>query len=213
MNTLDATAGDLPQTSNYQIIRRLLKFMRPFNSIMMTSLIARVVKFCGQAAVLGIAAASVGIYVNAAEPGVVNWSIIWTQVGWIALVGTVVGIASYIENYTGHYVAFRILAAFRDRFYYSMLPLAPARTAKLQSGDAVSRVMTRLRTYRTVLRAHYCAGDCGNLCADNYSRLVLDRGAGHCLCTDTVLPGQYLVAALAGIQARRRRRALSAATR
>ena len=37
---------------------------------------------------------------------------------------------------------FRILAAFRDKFYYSMLPLAPARTAKLQSGDAVSRVMT-----------------------------------------------------------------------
>ena len=28
------------------------------------------------------------------------------------------------ENYTGHYVAFRILAAFRDRFYYAMLPLA-----------------------------------------------------------------------------------------
>ena len=56
--------------------------------------------------------------------------------------GTVVGIASYIESYTGHYVAFRILAAFRNSFYYAMLPLAPARTAKLQSGDAVSRVMT-----------------------------------------------------------------------
>lgn len=128
--------------SNYQIIRRLLTFMRPFNKIMVTSLIARVIKFCGQAAVLGIAAASVGIYVTSAEPGVVNWDVIWDQVGWIALFGTIVGIASYIENYTGHYVAFKILAAFRDRFYYSMLPLAPARTAKLQSGDAVSRVMT-----------------------------------------------------------------------
>jgi ATP-binding cassette subfamily C protein CydC len=95
-----------------------------------------------QAAVLGIAAASVGIYVEAYEPGTVNWSVIWNQVKWIAIAGTIVGFASYIENYTGHYVAFRILAAFRDRFYYAMLPLAPARTAKLQSGDAVSRVMT-----------------------------------------------------------------------
>ena len=132
----------MKKQSNAQIIRRLLKFMAPFNQIMVTSLVARVIKFCGQAAVLGIAAASVGIYVNAAEPGVVNWDVIWTQVGWIALFGTIVGITSYIENYTGHYVAFKILAAFRDNFYYAMLPLAPAKTARLQSGDAVSRVMT-----------------------------------------------------------------------
>ncbi|MGI9232143.1 MAG: ABC transporter ATP-binding protein [Woeseiaceae bacterium] len=134
--------GAAVQQSNAVIIRRLLKFMSPFNNIMLTSLVARVIKFCGQAAVLGIAAASVGIYVNSATPGVVNWTVIWDQVGWIALFGTIVGITSYIENYTGHYVAFKILAAFRDNFYYAMLPLAPARTAKLQSGDAVSRVMT-----------------------------------------------------------------------
>jgi len=128
--------------SNLQIIRRLLTYMTPFNAIMFTSLTARVIKIVAQAAVLGIAAASVGIYIEAATPGVVNWDVLWVQVRWIALAGTVVGFASYLENYTGHYVAFRILAAFRDRFYYAMLPLAPARTAKLQSGDAVSRVMT-----------------------------------------------------------------------
>jgi len=139
---METTAGPMPKASNYQIIRRLLTYMTPFNSIMITSLVARVIKFVGQAAVLGIAAASVGLYVNSAEPGVVNWDVIWTQVKWIALAGTVVGVMSYVENYTGHYVAFRILAAFRDKFYYAMLPLAPARTAKLQSGDAVSRVMT-----------------------------------------------------------------------
>ncbi|MBN8279705.1 MAG: ABC transporter ATP-binding protein, partial [Gammaproteobacteria bacterium] len=150
--SVEATAGELPGTqpagpgagkaSNLQIIRRLLTYMTPFNAIMFTSLTARVVKIVAQAAVLGIAAASVGIYIGSATPGEVNWAVIWQQVRWIALVGTIVGIASYIENYTGHYVAFRILAAFRDRFYYAMLPLAPARTAKLQSGDAVSRVMT-----------------------------------------------------------------------
>jgi ATP-binding cassette subfamily B protein len=128
--------------TNTQIIRRLLTYMTPFNAIMFTSLTARVVKIVAQAAVLGIAAASVGIYIESATPGEVNWDVLWQQVRWIALAGTIVGFASYIENYTGHYVAFRILAAFRDRFYYAMLPLAPARTAKLQSGDAVSRVMT-----------------------------------------------------------------------
>jgi len=150
--SVEATAGELPGTtqapgngakaSNLQIIRRLLTYMTPFNAIMFTSLTARVIKIVAQAAVLGIAAASVGIYIESATPGVVNWDVLWLQVQWIALAGTIVGFASYIENYTGHYVAFRILAAFRDKFYYAMLPLAPARTAKLQSGDAVSRVMT-----------------------------------------------------------------------
>ena len=150
--SVEATAGELPGTNreapsiekatNMQVIRRLLTYMTPFNTIMFTSLTARVIKIICQAAVLGIAAASVGIYIESSTPGVVNWDVIWQQVKWIAIVGTIVGFASYIENYTGHYVAFRILAAFRDKFYYAMLPLAPARTAKLQSGDAVSRVMT-----------------------------------------------------------------------
>ena len=130
------------RASNARIIRRLLGHMRPFSRTMCISLVARVVKIVAQAAVLGIAAASVGIYVAAHEPGAVQWDVIWTQVKWIAIAGTIVGVASYIEQYTGHYVAFRILAAFRNIFYYAMLPLAPARTAKLQSGDAVSRVMS-----------------------------------------------------------------------
>jgi len=142
MNSIAAPIDGLATGSNYEIIKRLLAFMKPFNVIMFSSLVARSLKFIGQAAVLGIAAASVGIYIEAYEPGVVNYDIIWRQVQWIALAGTLVGITSYIESYTGHYVAFKILAAFRDRFYYAMLPLAPARTAKLQSGDAVSRVMT-----------------------------------------------------------------------
>ncbi len=49
--------------------------MTPFNNIMITSLLARVIRCCGQAAVLGIAAASVGLYVNTAEPGIVNWDV------------------------------------------------------------------------------------------------------------------------------------------
>ena len=140
--TMDATETGLAQGSNFHIIKRLLHFMKPFNTIMFISLATRTLKFAGQAALLGIAAYSVGLYIENFVPGVVNWSLIWTQVGWIAAAGVVVGICSYIENYTGHYVAFKILAAFRDQFYFAMLPLAPAKTAKLQSGEAVSRVMS-----------------------------------------------------------------------
>ncbi len=140
--TIDATEEGLATGSNFDMIKRLLGFMRPFNTIMFYSLLTRSLKFIGQAAVLGIAAQSIGMYIETYEPGVVNWDLIWGQVIKIAIAGTIVGFCSYIENYTGHYVAFKILAAFRDRFYFAMLPLAPAKTAKLQSGEAVSRVMT-----------------------------------------------------------------------
>ncbi len=147
--TVEDTEAGLAKGSNLDMIIRLLGFMKPFNTIMFFSLTTRSLKFIGQAAVLGIAAASIGMYIQdypgfvvANGEGAVNWSLIRGQVGWIAAWGTLVGFCSYIENYTGHYVAFKILAAFRDRFYFSMLPLAPAKTAKLQSGEAVSRVMT-----------------------------------------------------------------------
>jgi ATP-binding cassette subfamily C protein CydC len=141
MSVTESAAGSLPKASNYQVVLRLLRYMMEFNTIMFISLAARVVRFVAQAAVLAIAAASIGIYMESFEPGVVHWDVIWTQVKWIAIAGTVMGLMSYLETYTGHYVAFRVLASFRDRFYYAMLPLAPAKTAKLQSGDAVSRVM------------------------------------------------------------------------
>jgi ATP-binding cassette subfamily C protein CydC len=141
MSVTESAAGSLPKASNYQVVLRLLRYMMQFNTIMFISLAARVVRFVAQAAVLAIAAASIGIYMESFEPGVVHWDVIWTQVKWIAIAGTVMGLMSYLETYTGHYVAFRVLASFRDRFYYAMLPLAPAKTAKLQSGDAVSRVM------------------------------------------------------------------------
>ena len=54
--------------------------------------VAAAVYWFGPSAFLVIAAASIGIYVQNSEPGVVNWSVIWTQVGWIALAGGIVSI-------------------------------------------------------------------------------------------------------------------------
>ncbi len=143
MSTGNTTATiPLPNDSNFQIVGRLLRSMSHLSHVMVMSLTSRVIKLLGQTAVLGIAAASIGIYVQNSVPGVVNWDIIWTQVGWIALAGFIVSIFSYLEMYLGHYVAFHILMAFRNRFYYAMIPLAPAKTGKLQSGEAVGRVMT-----------------------------------------------------------------------
>ena len=100
--TIEDTEVGLAKGSSLDMIIRLLGFMKPFNTIMFYSLLTRSLKFIGQAAVLGIAAQTVGLYIEAYEPNVVNWDLIWAQVIKIAIAGTIVGFCSYIENYTGH---------------------------------------------------------------------------------------------------------------
>ncbi|MBV6417089.1 MAG: Lipid A export ATP-binding/permease protein MsbA [Steroidobacteraceae bacterium] len=122
--------------TNLQLLGRLLAFMRPLNGVMCISVCARTVKLVMQTVLIALAAAAVARFVAAPSGG---------TLGAIALglVGAafLLGLSNYIETYTGHYVAFRLLAMLRNEFYDRLEPLAPAGTATLRSGDAVSRVI------------------------------------------------------------------------
>jgi thiol reductant ABC exporter CydC subunit len=50
------------------------------------------------------------------------------------------GLARYLEQYCGHYVAFRVLARFRLYFYDRLAPQAPAAVEGRNTGDLLSRV-------------------------------------------------------------------------
>ncbi|MBW7929835.1 MAG: thiol reductant ABC exporter subunit CydC [Gammaproteobacteria bacterium] len=122
--------------SHWQIVIRLLRFMKPLNGIMVVSTVARAIKLLMRITLIAYAAGSVALYV--AAPGA---DTLW-HIGWmLALCALVLGFFSYVETYTGHYVAFRLLAMLRNEFYDRMEPLAPAGTAELRTGDAVSRVI------------------------------------------------------------------------
>ncbi len=122
--------------SNARILRRLLAFMRPLNGIMLLSVSARTVKLTMQTALIAFAAAGVAHYV--ADTG---GSPLTDIVLGLVACAFVLGFSNYVETYTGHYVAFRLLAMLRNEFYDRMEPLAPAGTGQLRSGDAVSRVV------------------------------------------------------------------------
>jgi len=122
--------------SDFEILGRLIAFMRPLNGVMTLSTGARIVKLLMQSVLIAYAAAAVGKYV--ADP---TSGSLWHIVGMIAMYAFVFGVASYVATYTEHYVAFRLLAQLRDQFYDRMEPLAPAGTAELRTGDAVARVI------------------------------------------------------------------------
>jgi ATP-binding cassette subfamily B protein len=111
-------------------------FVRPFAGVMTLSTFARTVKLLMQTALIAFAAAAVSRY--AADPGGDAMRYIVTGLVGYALL---LGISSYVATYTEHYVAFHILARMRNEFYDRMEPLAPAGTATLRTGDAVSRVI------------------------------------------------------------------------
>jgi thiol reductant ABC exporter CydC subunit len=110
--------------------------MQPMNGVMLTSILARIVKLLMQTALIAFAAASVARYVGAPET-----TTLWWVAGMLTMYAFLLGLSNYIETYTGHYVAFRLLAMLRNEFYDKMEPQAPAGTTALRSGDAVSRVI------------------------------------------------------------------------
>ncbi len=122
--------------SNARILRRLLAFMKPLNGVMLLSVSARTVKLTMQTALIAFAAAGVARHV--VDPG--SASLLHIALG-LAGYALALGFSNYVETYTGHYVAFRLLAMLRNEFYDRMEPLAPAGTGMLRSGDAVSRVV------------------------------------------------------------------------
>ncbi len=122
--------------THWQILVRLLKFMKPLNGIMALSTFSRAVKLLMKTALIAYAVAGVSMFVQAPETDT-----LWTIGKMLVFYAFVLGLFNYIETYTGHYVAFRLLAMLRNEFYDRMEPLAPAGTAELRTGDAVSRVI------------------------------------------------------------------------
>lgn len=122
--------------TQWEILVRLLKFMKPLNGVMALSTFARTVKLLMQVALIAFAVAGVSRYVAVPEAAT-----LWNIVGMLAFYAFLLGLFNYIETYTGHYVAFQLLAMLRNEFYDRMEPLAPAGTVGLRTGDAVSRVI------------------------------------------------------------------------
>jgi len=123
--------------SDLALVRRLLRILYPLRWTIVFSASMRIVKMVTATALIAIAASAVFSYV--AEPSA---TVLWRSVGWLVLAAAVLGVSHYLEQFSGHYVAFVLLALLRNQFYDAMEPLAPAKTAKLQSGDAVARVIS-----------------------------------------------------------------------
>ncbi len=119
-----------------QTLKRLLGFIGPLRGVMAISVVMRIARQLASTLLIALAAAAVARFVS--DPGS---AVIWSITGYMVLTAAVLGTVHYLEQFTGHYVAFRLLTMLRNQFYDGMEPQVPAGTVDLRTGDAISRVI------------------------------------------------------------------------
>lgn len=119
--------------SRAAISRRLVRFGRPVLPPLAASLVCRVLGQLLGIALLGVA--SWGVARVADDPAAPIAPVVWTLV----VLSLVKGVVRYLEQFTGHAVAFRALAMLRVDFYDRLAPQAPAGVLSRRTGDLVNR--------------------------------------------------------------------------
>ncbi|MCD7100632.1 amino acid ABC transporter ATP-binding/permease protein [Pseudoclavibacter sp. 13-3] len=113
-------------------LRELLPMTKGFRGSLSGSLALRLIS---QATGIAAVVAGVLLVTASARDDVSAWTVALALIG-LALVK---GLARYGEQYLGHRVAFILLAHLRVRFFGSLLPQAPAVSARSASGELLSR--------------------------------------------------------------------------
>ncbi|MDO4791505.1 MAG: thiol reductant ABC exporter subunit CydC [Buchananella hordeovulneris] len=120
----------------WQLSARLLHVARPVIAPLGFSLLARLAQLLVGIAMFGLAGWQIAA-VATGEPGALTTAqTLWCLVG-LALAKALL---RYLEQFAGHWVAFRSLALLRGHFFTSLEPQAPALTEAMDSGDLLSRV-------------------------------------------------------------------------
>jgi ATP-binding cassette, subfamily C, bacterial CydC len=116
-----------------QIARRLLSLLRPLAPLMTVSATARIVNQGLGVAIPALAAALIVNLDSGGSPANV--------ILLLAALALVKGVFRYIEQFTGHAVAFQLLSTLRVDVYRWVVPLAPAGLEEDRTGDLVNRVI------------------------------------------------------------------------
>lgn len=121
--------------SVWQLSRRLLQVARPVIAPLGISMLARLAQLLVGIAMFGLA----GWQIAATAAGEVALSLPAT-LWWLVGLALAKALLRYLEQFAGHWVAFRSLALLRGYFFTSLEPQAPALTEAMDSGDLLSRV-------------------------------------------------------------------------
>lgn len=119
--------------SRRQVISRLLSLLRPMRRLMMVSASARILNQG-----LGVAIPVLAVWL---VTRLVEGDSISSLIAVLAGLAVVKGTLRYLEQFTGHAVAFQLLSELRIETFNKVVPLAPAGIEDERTGDLVNRVI------------------------------------------------------------------------
>lgn len=119
-----------------QTIIRLWRVLRPLRGTLGLSVATRIVNQLLAVVLIVLAVWGVAAIARGGSSREL-WTIALALIG----LGMVKGIFRYLEQFSGHYVAFRLLADLRRQLFASLEAMAPAGLGRERSGDLVSRAI------------------------------------------------------------------------
>ena len=126
--------SEVSTMSTVGVVRRLLGIVRPLTATLAVSFAAGV---AGHLAAIGLMALGAVGLVDAIVRHEVSPGIVMGMFG----LAVARGAFHYVEQYTGHDIAFRSLAVLRDRSFAALRRVSPAGVPGLTSGEIAARVM------------------------------------------------------------------------
>ena len=93
--------------------------------------------------------------------------------------GLLRGLLRYIEQYTNHYIAFKLLAVLRDKIFGALRTLCPAKLESKQKGSIIAMMTSDIETLE-VFYAHTISPIC--IAAVSYKQLPAHETPKQSLC-------------------------------
>ncbi|RDY28835.1 thiol reductant ABC exporter subunit CydC [Romboutsia weinsteinii] len=130
---------------------RLIKILKPLTPIMMITISFGVLGFLAAIAITTLGSIAIGDIIG------LNMKFSFAEATKIIIVCAILrGILRYIEQYSGHYIAFKILAILRDKVYKALRKLAPSKLETKEKGNLISVITSDIELLE-VFYAHTIA--------------------------------------------------------
>lgn len=137
--------------SGMKIMARLIKILKPLAPVMMITISFGVLGFLA-----AIAITTFGGVAIATKLGIDMSVTFKTSITVIIVCAVLRGLLRYIEQYSGHYIAFKILAILRDKVYKALRKLAPSKLESKEKGNLISVITSDIELLE-VFYAHTIA--------------------------------------------------------
>lgn len=137
--------------SGIKIMARLLKVLKPLTPVMMITITFGILGFLA-----AIAITTFGAIAISTSLGIDMGVSFKTCISIIIICGIGRGFLRYIEQYSGHYIAFKILAILRDDVFKKLRKLSPSKLETKEKGNLISVITSDIELLE-VFYAHTIA--------------------------------------------------------